>query len=312
MATVNRPRLLVIGGSGFIGHHLIALAKKKKWDVTSLSMNMPVITRSIDGVDYLLCDINHYQSVTRALTDEFDYVANLGGYIDHKALGSGGRNTFNTHFLGLLNLVDVLSSKNLKRFVHVGSSDEYGNGDAPQREDQREAPISAYSFGKTAGTHLLQTLHRTEQFPAVVLRPFLAYGPRQNLDRFLPQIILGCIQKREFPVSSGEQLRDFCYVDDVVQGIMAALTKNDIEGKIFNIASGAPISIRTVVEMVTRLAGGGEPVFGSIPYRPGESMTLYADISQARRQLDWQPVVTLEQGLSQTIAWYRESTYSNG
>lgn len=300
--------MLVIGGTGFIGHRLVSAAKKKCWEVTSLSLNPPIVNRSIEGVHYISCDVNDILSVRRNLDEEFDYVVNLGGYIDHAMFSGGGDVVLQTHFLGLLNLLKNLSSRTLKRFVHVGSSDEYGNSPAPQCENQREIPTSAYSLGKVAGTHLLQMLNRTEEFPAVVLRLFLTYGPGQGSDRFLPQVIIGCLRGEIFPVSAGAQLRDFCFVEDTVDAIMGALTADDVEGKIFNIGSGKPISIRATVEMVTNLVGSGSPDFGALPYRSGESMSLYGDISRARRELDWRPTVTLENGLSKTIAWYRENS----
>ena len=228
---VNGPRLLVVGGTGFIGCQLIALAKSKNWEVTSVSLNPPLEARSIEGVNYIFCDINDISCLRYSLTEEFDYVVNLGGYVDHDMFSSGGCDVLQTHFVGLLNLIKTVSSKNLKRFVHIGSSDEYGNSDPPQRENQREIPISAYSLGKVAGTHLLQMLYRTENFPAVVLRLFLTYGPTQKFERFLPQIILGCLRDETFPVTSGQQLRDFCYVGDVANAIMNALTTDNIEGE---------------------------------------------------------------------------------
>ena len=179
-------------------------------------------------------DINDSTTnIRRCLNEEFDYVVNLGGYIDHAMFSSGGCAVIETHFSGLLNLVRAVSSRTLRRFVHVGSSDEYGDSTDPQREDQREKPISPYSLGKMAGSHFLQMLHRTEGFPAVILRLFLTYGPGQSSDRFLPQVIRGCLRGKAFPVTTGDQLRDFCFVDDTVTAIMRALAAEEAEGKIF-------------------------------------------------------------------------------
>ena len=96
----------------------------------------------------------------------------------------------------------------------------------------------------------MQMLHRTEKYPAVTLRLFLTYGPGQNAARFLPQIIRGCLDDAIFPVSAGEQLRDFCFVDDTVQAIMQALTHSEGDGEIFNIASGKAVSIRKMIDKI--------------------------------------------------------------
>jgi nucleoside-diphosphate-sugar epimerase len=150
-------------------------------------------------------------------------------------------------------------------------------------------------------------LHRAEGFPATTLRLFLTYGPGQDLRRFLPQIILGCLRDADFPVSAGEQLRDFCHVRDVVRAIFAALTEAAAAGEVINIASGQPVSIRRVIETVARLTGRGRPRFGEIAYRRGENMELYADISRAAAVLNWRPTLALEPGLRDTIDGYRSA-----
>ena len=165
---------------------------------------------------------------------------NLGGYINHTLFKGRRTTTIEEHFTAIQNFITVLSREKLRRFVQVGSSDEYGNAPAPQHEHLREAPISPYSLGKVATTHFMQMLHQTEAFPAVILRLFLTYGPGQNEERFLPQIIKGCLNDRSFPTSAGEQLRDFCYIEDVVYAIFLVLENDSVNGEIFNIASGQP------------------------------------------------------------------------
>ena len=150
-------------------------------------------------------------------------------------------------------------------------------------------------------------LFRTEGFPGVILRLFLTYGPNQDEKRFLPQIIKACLRGDDFPVSEGFQYRDFCYVEDVIRAILLALRTNDVEGNVFNIASGRPVLIRSVIENVQQYVGRGRPLFGEIPYRPEESMSLYANIQKAADLLGWFPEVTFEMGLKLTIESFRKS-----
>lgn len=300
MEILVKPRLLVIGGTGFIGHHLLA-ATKDDWQVTSISLNPPSSQRFVNSVRYIQLDLTDFDAVNASLVEDYDYVVNLGGYIDHTLFKDGGQNLINSHFLALQNLIAILSRKSLKRFVHIGSSDEYGNLTAPQCEDFREEPISPYSLAKVASTHLVQMLHKTERFPGVVLRLFLTYGPHQDEKRFLPQVIKACLKGDEFAASEGNQLRDFCHVKDVVRAIILALRAKDVEGHVFNIASGKPVSIRLIIESVQKFVGGGIPQYGAIPFRAGENMALYARIQKAEEFLSWHPEVDLEVGLRQTI-----------
>lgn len=299
----KKINFLVIGGNGFIGRHLVQHGLSLGWHVTSLSLNLP--SKPInDDVNYLAVDITNIQALKSTIGNvSFTYVVNCGGYVDHSLFFDGGNAVFNTHFNGIVNLTHVLDRTALKAFVNIGSSDEYGNNTAPQNEEQRESPISSYSMGKVASTHFLQMLYRTEKFPAVTLRLFLTYGPGQDTQRFLPQIINGCLNDQTFPVSKGEQLRDFCYIDDTVNAVFSVFNNPNALGHVFNIASGIPVTIRTVIETVQKLTGCGKPVFGEIKYRTGENMELFADISKAKNILYWEPKVSLVSGIKETINW---------
>ena len=305
MEKVNVPHLLVIGGSGFIGQHVVKRGIRQGWQITSLGLHNQEVSRTIPKVRYIATDITQAESLSKLGGNRFDYVVNLSGYIDHTLFGSGGRKLICSHFDGLLNLIQFFDRSAIKRFVQIGSSDEYGNVEAPQHESLRECPISPYSLAKVAATHFLQMLHRTEEFPAVTLRLFLTYGVLQSKRRFLPQIILGCLNDLEFSVSEGVQLRDFCYVEDTVDAIFRCFECSEANGKILNIASGEPTSVRDVIEQTVSLIGSGRPRFGAIPYRAGENMALYADISLAKNILDWSPQTSLGIGLSTTVEWIR-------
>jgi nucleoside-diphosphate-sugar epimerase len=301
--------LLVVGGAGFIGQHVVKKALTQGFNIMVLSKNDCKAIDKLDGVTYLSSDISLKASLlTRLEGKVFDYVINLGGYVDHANYLNGGDKVYDVHFNGVRNLVDCIDKSKIKGFVQIGSSDEYGNNPAPQSEIQREAPISPYSCAKVASTYFLQTLYKTENFPAVILRPFLVYGPGQGIERFIPQIIKGCINNQKFPTSKGEQLRDFCFIDDVIQAIFSSLDNDSVHGEVINIASGKPISIKKMVNTIVDMIGSGEPQFDQIAYRSGENMALYGDITKAKKLLDWKPSVGLEQGLAETIKWVKKTT----
>jgi len=299
-------KLLIIGGTGFIGKNLTVNAVFSGYHVTVLSLNTPDRENMVKDVDYLQADISDFLELQeRLVTTNFDYVVNLSGYIDHRSFLDGGRKVISDHFIGVQNIIQLINWNTLKRFVQIGSSDEYGGQPAPQNEGMRESPISPYSLGKMASTQLLQMLYRTERFPAVTLRLFLVYGPGQNNRRFLPQIIQQCLLDRNFPTSSGEQLRDFCYVDDISRGILMALTNDEVNGEVINLASGKPVAISEVVEQVKKIVGQGMPEYGKIDYRKGENMALYADNTLADQLLGWKPEVSLEEGIKRTIDYFQ-------
>ena len=303
----SNNKLLIVGGTGFIGSYLTNEALSRGFEVTVLSLNSKKVHPNSRHVDFLFSDITNLEKLSEVLKKNlFHHVVNLGGYINHSNFSKGGSKIFDVHFMGLYNLIKCVNHPELKSFIQIGSSDEYGSNTAPQNENQRELPISPYSSAKTAATYFLQMLNRTEDFPVVILRPFLVYGPGQDKTRFIPQIINGCLGDKEFPVSQGEQLRDFCHVSDFTNAIFSSFENNNAFGEVINVASGRPISIKEVVIMIQKIVGTGDPKFGQIPYRDEENMALYADISKANKLLNWSPKITLQDGLEATIKFQKD------
>ena len=298
-------KILVVGGRGFIGSHVTNSLLEAGAFVTTLSISEPKENTIPDNVKCLTADLRNPESLRNAIGGrEFDYVINSAGYIDHALYFSGGRDLVEQHFIGTMNLLDAIKSPVLKGFVQLGSSDEYGLIEAPQKEASREMPISPYAVAKVATTHLLQMLYRTENVPCAVIRLFLVYGPGQSYERFLPQVIRGCMAGEVIKTTEGMQLRDFCYIEDVVKAILMAMVTKEAHGKVINVASGRSITIRDMIGKVVSIIGRGEVAYGSIPYRIGENMGLYADVGLARKLLGWYPVTTLDEGLKKTIEWY--------
>ena len=305
--TLVKGHVLIVGGTGFIGTHIVKEALVRGLQVTIISKNHRALSDRIKDVEYLSTDIRNKDSLYNQLKDKtFHYVINLGGYVDHSNYSSGGGKVFDVHFNGTKNLINCINKDSLRSFIQIGSSDEYGANVAPQNESQRESPISPYSFAKTATTHFLQMLYRTEQFPVVILRPFLVYGPGQGMERFIPQVINGCIEGKKFPTSEGKQLRDFCFISDFVRSIFSSIDNTEAFGEVINIASGEPISIKDVVTKIQKIIAMGNPQFGKTAYRDGENMELYADITKAKKLLNWQPIISLEEGLKKTIDVIRD------
>ena len=299
-------KLLVVGGTGFIGRYVVAEALKRNYDVCVICLNNPREDMVIENVEYLVADINNQNSLQETISNkEFDYIINLGGYINHSKFTEGGRKVIDDHYTSLLNLIESIKKKNLKRFIQIGSSSEYGDSSSPQKEEQEDRPFSPYSLAKSMATRTLKMLYETENFPVVIVRIFLAYGPGQGDDRFIPQIIKGCLSNSEFETSRGLNFCDFTYVSDISTGLMDLLECNEATGKIVNLASGKPIQIKSIVEKIHKLIGKGKPVFGSLDNIVNNN-NLYADISLAQSLISWKLKVPIEEGLIKTIKTYED------
>jgi len=166
-------------------------------------------------------------------------------------------------------------------------------------------PISPYSLSKLASTKFLVMLFNVSKFPACIMRFFQVYGPGQDQNRILPQIILGCLKNKKIPVSKGNQIRDFCYIDDVVRAIFLALKSKNSSGEIFNIGMGVPIKIRVAVKIIRKVIGRGQIQFGKIKYKKNENMSMYPDITKAKIKLNWKPKINFNRGIKTVIDSYR-------
>ena len=128
-------------------------------------------------------------------------------------------------------------------------------------------------------------LFKKNNFPSTVLRLYQVYGPKQEINRFLPITIEGCLKNKKFPCSQGNQLRDFTYVDDVAAAIIKSIKSKNARGQIFNIGSGKPRKIKNVIERVKKISKGGHPQYGAFKQRKFEVPILYPDVKKAKKKI---------------------------
>ena len=161
MSKVLKGRILIVGGTGFIGRNLTKACIERGLSCSVISLNQPNKQHCVLGVEYLVGNLTDVESLLRAFRscEPFDYVVNLSGYVDHSSFLDGGREVIGVHFVGVMNLLQVLDRSVLKCFVQVGTSDEYGNLPAPQNEMMRESPITPYSLSKLSSTYFSLHFH---------------------------------------------------------------------------------------------------------------------------------------------------------
>ena len=301
---ITKKKILIVGGTGFIGYHLAKKSLKKGWQVTSISSNRPKKIRYLPKVEYIRCNITNKKLLKRSIRKAFDYVVNLGGYVDH----SNKRKTFKSHYGGCKNLSEIFLKKTPLSFVQIGSSLEYGISSSPQKENIKcnlNTIKSIYGKAKLLSSRHMIELFKKKNFPSTVLRLYLVYGPRQDANRFLPITILGCIKNKQFPCSKGDQLRDFVYVDDAVEAIIKSLTNRNAIGQIINIGSGKPRRIKSVIEKVKKISKGGYPQYGMFKQRKFEIPKLYPNVEKAKDKINWKQKISFEKGLRKTIDSYK-------
>lgn len=302
-----KKKLLVIGGTGFLGSHVCREAIKKNYRVISVSTKKTKFNL-IKKVKYIKCDISNSATIKRKLNFEVDYIINFGGYVDH----SDKNKTYQSHFKGCKNLIDFYQKKKIKKFIQIGSSLEYGKTKSPHKEKTMTKKVillkSIYAKSKLLSTNYCMNAFKKFFFPVIVLRPYLVYGPGQKIDRLIPFIISKSLTNKTFPCSSGVQLRNFLFVEDFVKAIFKTLTKKNVNGEIINIGSNNNLKVKKVILMIKNYLNSGKPMFGKIKLRKDESIKYYPSIKKAKNLINWKPLIQFEKGLIQTIKYYKEKS----
>ncbi len=281
----NKMKLLVLGGYGYLGNKIILKALSKNWEVISVSKKKNRRLLKHKNLKNLFFDMNNLNKLKSLSKYQFDYVINVSGYVDHSSFSKNGIEIANNHLIMILNLVFILNRKKLKKFIQIGSSEEYGIKSCSLLETNRELPFTPYAASKVASTHFLQMLNRSESFPVTIMRLFLVYGPDQKSNRIIPYVIQNCQKNRTFKVSEGKQLRDFIFIDDAVDAIFICLKSSKAIGQIYNLGSGEGITIKLLVNAIKKIIGGGKPKFGSYKNLRKENTKLIAKISKIKKDL---------------------------
>lgn len=295
-----KKKILILGGTGFIGFHLAKKALSKGFEVTSLSKNYPQKKRYLKNIKYIIADISNKNAIKKKIKDNYQYVVNLAGYVDHL----NKVKTYNSHYLGSKNISNFLLDKNIKKFIQVGSSMEYGHVRSPQKENIKCKPLSIYGKSKLLSTRHFLKLYKKKKFPVTIIRLYQIYGPNQDLNRFIPIIINSCKSNKNFYCSHGRQYRDFLYIDDLIDAIFLILRNQKANGEIFNIGSGNKIRIRNIIKKIQSYYKLGKPQFGKIKLRKEEQLKIYPDIKKAKKVLNWRPKVHFSKGLLRTIKYH--------
>ena len=301
----NYENILITGASGFIGRHLIQHTYQK--DLTIHAINRKIASFSIPVHQYN-GNLLERKFVNECLQEaQPEIIFHFAAYKERSMDITSFYESIKTNLLGTLNLFSSsLDLPSLKAIIVLGTAEEYGNNIPPFDEKFRESPVTPYSFSKVCVSHMGELFFHLYNLPVTILRPTLAYGPGQGTEMFLPSLITSLLENKPFEMTLGEQTRDFVYVTDLVEALILASRNTKAHGQIINIGSGIPIKLADIVEKIEDMIGKkGLVNLGGKPYRNNEIMEYYADVKKAEDILGWKAKTSIEDGLKETIAYYR-------
>ncbi|MCU1272977.1 MAG: NDP-sugar oxidoreductase [Bryobacterales bacterium] len=297
--------VLVTGASGFIGAHLVRTLVRHGFDVVSV-FHKAGLQEDKRHFRLDLRDHHGLQMLFRQFP--FSAVIHLAA-VGVSAEAQDFEELVQVNTVAAATLARIALGQRIERFLYVGSGFEY----RPQAHAIDEsAPLGApnlYGAAKAAGWLLLDTMHRLDGLPLITFRPFSIYGPGENPARLVPYVILQGLRREPIRLTLGSQVRDYVFIEDVVEAVRLGLTAPAAFGKIYNIGTGPQEarSVRQLAEAIVTITGApmrlcwfdrGDTGRRNPPY-------LVSDPTRAHIELGWRPQVRLEEGLERTCAWYK-------
>lgn len=304
-----KRRVLVTGASGFIGRRLtrrLIEADAQVWAGVRSLNDRRWIERSVtlpQDVRLLAFDVRDAGAVRSALDQAAPQIVFHLAAVGVTDTGVDPFLALAVNVGGAINLLSVLRERDVdaRRVVLVGTCHEYGARETREGLD----PFNTYAASKVAAWAFGRAFWRAHGLPVVTARLFQVYGPGQPVHTLIPAAVQAALAGRDFPMTAGEQARDFIYVDDAVDGLIAVAAATGIDGQSIDLGTGVTHTVRHVVERIWALTGAsGDIQVGALPYRAGGPITLTADAGRTTRLTGWRAQIDLDDGLRVTIRDY--------
>lgn len=308
--SVNQSRTVFItGANGFIGANLIKLLLRKDYDVHALVRKNANLWRIKDIAKKIkihkadICDAEKLKKILISINP--DYIFHLASY-GNSADDTDLNEMISVNIVGLKNLLDATKNINYQKLIVTGTSSEYGFKTKPMEETDSLKPNSYYSATKGAATLIAQSFAMLNNKPIVIVRPFSVFGPYEEENRLVPIVIKLALANKEINLTSKTAKRDFIFVKDIATAFIKIANNNLKSGEIINLGTGKQSSNYDVVKIIEKILNKKLTVkIGTFPQKPWDTDYWVANTEKASKILHWKPKYTLEAGLKETIAFYK-------
>ena len=315
--------ILVTGGAGFIGSHLCGRLLREGHRVVCLDnfdefydpeIKKKNVQESMGEAQFELIegDIRDTQLIPRIFRGQtFDVVVHLAARAGVRPSIDYPKLYEEVNIQGTINLLDACREFGIKSYVFASSSSVYGgNRKVPfSEEDRVETPISPYGATKRAGELFCYTYHRLFGINIACLRYFTVYGPRQRPEMAIHKFTRLIEENERIPMyGDGQSMRDYTYIDDIIDGTMGAIFGN--KGyEIYNLGESHTTRLSDLIRMLEE-AFGKRAIIERLPEQRGDMPITYANIEKARRKLGYSPRVSMEEGIARFVEWYKQNRFS--
>jgi dTDP-glucose 4,6-dehydratase len=311
-------KILVTGGAGFIGSNFIRIVLSDAPDYEVVNFDKLTYAGNLANLEsaarnpryrFVKGDIGDLAAVTQAMQDCSAIVHFAAeSHVDRSIYDPSP--VIETNINGTCALLQAARKLQLPRFLHISTDEVYGDLE-PGAEASEESPLnpsSPYSASKASADLLVRAYVRTFNFPAMIIRASNNYGPYQFPEKFLPLLITNALEDRPLPIyGDGRQQRNWLHVEDHCRGILAVLERGRT-GEVYNIGGNGVLENLDLVRHLLRILGKPESLIQHVTERPGHDRRYALSSRKISAELQWRPLISLDDGLAQTVAWYRQNS----
>ncbi|NYB26613.1 MAG: dTDP-glucose 4,6-dehydratase [Methanobacteriaceae archaeon] len=305
-------KILITGGAGFIGTNFVHyIHENYDYDIVVLDKltyagNKDNLKDILPDIQFIRGDIGNEEDVKVAMKD-CDLVVNFAAETHVDRSITDPSIFVKTDVLGTYNLLEHVRKYDVEKYLQISTDEVYGSiEDGSFTEESNIDPSSPYSASKAGGDVLVSAYHKTYDLPVLITRSSNNYGPYQYPEKLIPLFILNAMQDKPLPVyGTGENVRDWIYVMDNCSGIDTVLNKGEF-GEVYNIGGGNEKTNIEITHMILDLLGKSESLITYVEDRLGHDLRYSLDSTKTKK-LGWKPEWSFEDGLKQTVEWYRDN-----
>ena len=313
LSILKDKEVLLTGGCGFIGSEITKQLSQIGAKITildNLSSGKEEYIRDFPNVTLIKDDLLN-DDIIKSVVKNKEYIINLAALPFIPDSYFYPKEFFEVNVNSTISLaLAAIKEKKVKRFVHISSSEIYGSARyVPMDERHPTIPQSTYAVSKLAGERVVYTMHKEHDLPAVIIRPFNAFGPNVTQPYIIPEIIKQLLNGNdEISLGNVNSRRDLTFVSDTARAIILSLIKDGITGETLNVGSERSITVKEILKMIAEIMGKNVTIkIDSSRFRPHDVDSLVCDYSRASRLLGWKPEISIREGLETTINWAQKS-----
>ncbi|PIV08934.1 hypothetical protein COS52_00105 [Candidatus Roizmanbacteria bacterium CG03_land_8_20_14_0_80_39_12] len=303
-----KKNILITGGTGFVGANFVHRLAKEGYKPTVFirkKSNLWRLKNIVSKIHILETDLQNTKLLSRQVSRiKPSHIFHLAVYGAQQSIQKDIIQTYTQNILSSVNLMEVCCKQGFQQYVNIGSSSEYGLKKSAMKEADILQPINHYGATKAAISLAASVFSTTYRLPISTLRLFSPYGYWEDRRRFIPTLILDAINGKRAELSRPSYVRDFIFIDDVIDALVHFLTSKKHYNEVFNIGSGKQYTLQQVVDEVQDISSNKLKVTWNDRKSNQLEPTFWkADITKTKKQLNWKPRISLKQGLQKTYQW---------